>query len=462
MRWLCLHFPWLELELHGLSEEVPQVLLDSRRRIKTLNPCAEDLGIKTGQALATALALGPELVVLDTSDKRLRSALEQLAIWAGRFSARVCLCPPQALLLEIASMLNYFGGMMQLIAAITDSLRSTGYTARMAVGETAKGVQLLAAIENRLCSDAQSWWAGLYALRIDQLQLHSEQVERLQGVGLSTLQDLLELPRAELSQRFGPSLLRELVSIIDPGAPAPETYNPPEHFRQRCELAAEITYSTGLLFPLRRLLSALEGYLTQRQQKVARIHLTLNLRGASTQTLDIGHAGGCAAASAWLELCRLRLEREQLKGPVLSIELSAEQGEVYEAISGDLFALSHAQSSLPDLISRLRSRLGSEAVKTLSVYPDHRPESVLRVEGSYREVSPEGMVRPSWLLPHPQPLSKSQRCRLELLSGPERISSGWWDRMVSRDYFVARWPDGRCCWLFREPDGCWFIHGWFG
>jgi protein ImuB len=48
-----------------------------------------------------------------------------------------------------------------------------------------------------------------------------------------------------------------------------------------------------------------------------------------------------------------------------------------------------------------------------------------------------------------------------LLAGPERIESGWWDGdEASRDYFVARRPDGSLAWVYRDKDG-WFLHGLF-
>ena len=53
---------------------------------------------------------------------------------------------------------------------------------------------------------------------------------------------------------------------------------------------------------------------------------------------------------------------------------------------------------------------------------------------------------------------------LRLLSGPERIESGWWDGAdVARDYFIAQDSDGGLLWIYRErhtPAG-WFLHGVF-
>jgi len=462
MRWLCLHFPCLALELHGLPPEKPQVLLNSRQRIQACNPSASKQGVQVGQALATAMALSPELVLLETSEKRLQMALEQLALWAGGFSARISLCPPRTLLLEIAGMLHYFGGLDSLLDRLERTLESSGYSAEPAVGETARGAQLLAAVESYRHADTEHWWSRLLALGIDQLQLSPEQVEQLQGVGMRTLGDLRRLPRSELAGRFGPTLLRELDRIVDPGAPLPAAFIPPEHFSQRCDLGAEIIHSQGLLFPLRRLLASLEGYLMQRQQEVSQLRLQLKLRDGSVQSVRIGHAGGCVSAAQWLDLWRLRLEREALRGPVLALELIAEEGRRHEAVNGDLFASAHKRNSVDELIGRLCSRLGADAVQPLYCHADHRPEAVLRRNGPGRDSPPVVQARPGWLLEKPQPLAAAQRRRLELLSGPERICSGWWESRVERDYFVARWPDGRCGWLFRDPEGRWFIHGWFG
>lgn len=71
--------------------------------------------------------------------------------------------------------------------------------------------------------------------------------------------------------------------------------------------------------------------------------------------------------------------------------------------------------------------------------------------------------RPAWLLPEPRPLASIRA--LELLCGPERIASGWWDgKDVCRDYFIARTPDAAMWWIFRRLDQSqgWFLHGYFG
>jgi protein ImuB len=107
--------------------------------------------------------------------------------------------------------------------------------------------------------------------------------------------------------------------------------------------------------------------------------------------------------------------------------------------------------------------------------PEHRPEAAWRRVHELRlGAAPragEGMIdrgmaqdrpRPIWLLQEPLPLLEP-----EILEGPERIESGWWDgKGVARDYYVARDGLGQArgtrLWVFQERQSKrWFVHGIF-
>jgi protein ImuB len=144
------------------------------------------------------------------------------------------------------------------------------------------------------------------------------------------------------------------------------------------------------------------------------------------------------------------------------------------------------------LIERLRARLGEDAVLGLTRVADHRPERAWRTckpgdGGARLQLGPrrprtEGNLprfpsvtslpplgRPLWLLAQPRALTVSADApcydgRLTLLSGPERIESGWWDgHDVMRDYFVACNPDEALLWIYRDRNAHagWFLHGFF-
>ena len=88
--------------------------------------------------------------------------------------------------------------------------------------------------------------------------------------------------------------------------------------------------------------------------------------------------------------------------------------------------------------------------------------------------------RPAWLLPEPLALADRdalpllQGRPLQLLSGPERIETGWWDGAgVARDYYIAQNDDGSLVWVFRSrlpaaqvapgahDEPLWHLHGLF-
>jgi protein ImuB len=136
---------------------------------------------------------------------------------------------------------------------------------------------------------------------------------------------------------------------------------------------------------------------------------------------------------------------------------------------------------MPALIEHLRARLGSAAVYGIAPVSQHRPERAWRVADPALGVAagdaPCGasaggppLRRPLWLLHAPRELRAPRgrprhHGRLELLAGPERIESGWWDGGdVQRDYYVAKDSTGSQLWVYRECAGArrWFLHGIFG
>jgi protein ImuB len=86
------------------------------------------------------------------------------------------------------------------------------------------------------------------------------------------------------------------------------------------------------------------------------------------------------------------------------------------------------------------------------------------------------LSRPAWLLPQPELLIERDARPwldgrpLQLLLGPERLETGWWDgEPAQRDYFVARAADGALVWVYRnrlpqleaDAPGGWYLHGRF-
>ena len=110
----------------------------------------------------------------------------------------------------------------------------------------------------------------------------------------------------------------------------------------------------------------------------------------------------------------------------------------------------------------------------LSVNPRFHGVALLAVQEP-APVYAADRLRPLGLMPVPQALDtiqddagrvkqlRHEGRELHLLSGPERIESGWWDgRDIARDYYIDRTTDGAHWWVFREGvSRRWFLHGCF-
>ena len=84
----------------------------------------------------------------------------------------------------------------------------------------------------------------------------------------------------------------------------------------------------------------------------------------------------------------------------------------------------------------------------------------LQGDGARIETAPARPPRPPWLLPRPLPL----RGEVRIVSGPERLESGWWDGAdARRDYYVLETAQGQRAWAFAPAgeQGGWMLHGWF-
>lgn len=482
MLWLSLFFPQLPLEVFTRGEPVapPQAIAiyesrGNRQWIHACSPAARDRGIRPGMALGAATSLSDRLRVHVRDPDAEGRTLEALALWAGQFTPVISLHPPTGLLLEIEASLRLFGGVAPLRERIAYGLEALGHDARLAVAPTPAGSWLLArAGHTEAVLDRRGLNAALRPLALRLLELPESLHRALRGVGLRRLGDLMRLPRAGLSRRFGPELVEGLDRVLG-RAPDPRPhFAPPARFSSHLPLPAEIANSEALLFPIRRLLLELEGFLLGRGGGVQSFVLELWHEAIANSRLEIGLVAPGRDPAHLLALVRENLDRHPLPAPVEAISLHADRVEDLDIEAGDLFTPSAggAGQDWQGLVERLRARLGSEAVAALGALDEHRPERAWRIaEPGTKAPSPSrALPRPTWLLEPPSRLQTvggrpHLNGKLVLRQGPERIESGWWDGAdVARDYFIAENPQHARFWIYREPGrpDQWFLHGVFG
>jgi protein ImuB len=208
------------------------------------------------------------------------------------------------------------------------------------------------------------------------------------------------------------------------------------------------------------------GFLRGRGAGVTRLRCDMVHEDVPPTSIVIG-VGATRQVDHMMNVLRERLSREQLPDRVEAIRLVSEEMASLGAKEGDFFPTSNRNAEAGEqLVERLRARLGEDAVQALGLHADHRPERAwnYRHDMNAKAASCVAMpTRPLWLLPAPQPLDADPAAiDLKLLSGPERIETGWWDEgEVGRDYFVGRNAQGGEVWVYRDRGGKWFVHGVF-
>ncbi len=470
MLWLYLHFPHLLLDhiRRAQPDTGPLAITDAGgQKVIQACPHARDLGIRPGMRLKTALGLAPELAIIRASDHQQERILEDQAFWLYRHAAHIVPVPPDGLLAEVGSLQRMYGSLDALWKVLEQALQERQLTAWPGTAHTPLAACLIARSgQGEFCSDKARSLHLLSQLPLTRAGLDERTCTRLQRLGLETLGQVFALPQAELARRLSRETLMRVQKILGTRADPQTPWQPPHRFRQQLDFAQDVERVQGLLFPLQRILSELEADLHWRQQDTDCLQLSLRHRHEQATRLRIRTSGPEHRAEAFLNLIRLVFERQPLKAPVISVHLSVQRFLDRQIPTGqDLLG----QNGDPDeawhtLVSRLQARLGDNALTQIVPQPDHRPELAWRAlpVGHRHKAVPAvpGAHRPLWLLPEPQSLGETPRA---WLSGPERIQAGWWDgQRVHRDYYIAQLHHGQLAWVFRDPGGDWFVHGWFG
>lgn len=436
---------------------------------------ARAAGVAPGVGAAAARALSPGIALLPREKTREDAALRALACSAGRITPRVSLAA-DALLLEISACLRLFGGAEKLIEAALAGAAAQGFSAAFALAPTPLGAEWLARrAPGARCLGADDLRQHLDCLPAAALPLRAALA--LERFGARTLGEARKLPPGALARRIGAESLR-LLDRAYGAAPDPRPdFVFPETFALPLPLPAPADNAAALLFAARRLVPALAGWLAARRAGVREIALHLAHRHGETR-IGLRFAGPTADEARIGRLLRERLERTALAAPVEALRLEASRIETLPESNRSLLDdAPEGNETIEALLERIAARLGEERVYRIAARADHRPECATRrlpPFGNDAAPAPPPAApsplppRPLWLLDAPEPLPEIEgrphrHGPLTLVSGPERIESGWWDAGDRRrDYFTALTGSAARLWIYREcPVGGWFLHGFF-
>ena len=516
MLWLYLRFPDLYLQ-HLLQDEQVAAnqaiaVVDQQQRILYCNQAALDCGVSIDMALSTAFCLAPDLIAQPLDAQQQEQQLIHKALWAENFSASISLDPPNALWLEVGSMQRLFGGLDGLFEQLTEQLQQQNWQFESAITPTPFSARVLASAEHVKILDKEHLLQALQPLSIEQLQLSSatdhksdnkqlaKVQDKLQRMGIKDYPQLAALPAREIGYRFGSDTLHYLEQLKGQRPHVLKLFEAPEIFEQTRHFLEEIEHQKGLLFPIKRLLTELCTFLDTRDISTQVLQFELFHRHADPTHWRIVLAASSHTLEDFLFVCRNFIERQQLVEPVLQLNLKVDIFQERNIQEGDLLTpLSHmndqahtqedeqadhqiAESqgdyNLDDkqevgsqLLNRLHARLEPGCVQQISLTPDPRPESQTfyhrtgdtkskteTVSGGHDDEM--SLQYPLWLTPQPEPIHNLDQ--YQLISGPERFSTGWWDNHnVRRDYYLAKHKHNhQQVWIFQQQAD-WFVHGVF-
>jgi protein ImuB len=509
--WIAAHVPGLPLAaLHMAERTAPLVVIDPddrNQRVVAADARAREAGVRAGMTLGAALAAAPGIDPRPRDAARELALMQKLAGVAAAFTPLVSIAPPDGLLLEIKPSINLFGGLRELCRRVRDACLAHPVFAadecapHFTLAPTALAA-LAAARAGARCfiTDPNVLPARLKPLPLGVLRWPEAENARLAAMGVHTLGELMRLPRAGFARRFGPTQLADLDRLLGRRADPRKRVPSRERYRGSFDLDHEIHEHERLLRALEPLLAELEDFLRARQRGITSMRFRFKHYRAPPTVCVLRLAQPAGSAARLATRRRERLAKVVLPEPVRRCELASgaliERAITSRALWSPGEHGAAPSGEMPALVEHLRARLGAQSVYGLECVAEHRPERAWKREHS--SFAPEGVKRgsassearprlpanaegphsgvarpfsrPLWLLSQPEPLT-TRRGRphrdgaLELLRGPERIESGWWDGDdVRRDYYVAQTTAGARLWIYRDCTGerAWFLHGIFG
>jgi protein ImuB len=449
----------------------------------------------------------PELMepqrTAEQTAERPAPTLRRLCLCAQQFTSLVSIEMPDALLLEIKGSLKLFGSLAALRAAMEAAWGRLSLRPHGATAPTPLAALWLARAGKPACiEDSAQLAGGLAELPIACTSWDPAWLQTLRAMGVTRVGELLRLPRAGLSRRLSPAAVLDLDIALARQAAPRRAFVPRVRFRERCDFEAEIETVVYLQKALEPLIERCAQFLRERQAGVQTLELRLRHRVIPMTRVRLGLASITGERRRLADVLDQRLHRLALAAPVRGMELESGSLQPLPAGSLDAFAGMGGGPSrtAPQLVERLRARLGERAVYGVVPVAEHRPEAAWRRVHELRLTSADRaddlrtrdmrlqgmraagtraadtraagthvseMPRPVWLLDEPVLLAAELQTLCHegsiLEQGPERIESGWWDGGdVARDYYIARRARGARWWVFQQRQTkCWYLHGVF-
>ncbi len=467
------------------------------RREEVVAACAgaQALDIHPGMAATHARALVSDLDFRPTDPEADVALLDRLALLAvRRWSPIAAVTPADGLWIDLAGCDHLHGGEERFCRRLLAFCRRAGFTARVAVADTAGAAHALARfgrgdlirVEPRATADA------LAPLPVAALRLAPTALIAARRFGFEHIADLLPVARGPLARRLGLAAItrldQALGGVAEPITPREDIELPVVERR----LLEPIGTAEAIEQVMGDLLDDLTAVLRAKGLGVRSLRLTGLRVDGSEQVVAVGTSRPTREVPHLLRLLKLRIERID---PGLGLEqfrLAAPHTEPLDAV--DLGAVLAGETLVRDparMVDVIAGRIGVRSVFRIAPVESHVPERAVA------RSDPNGMPgnwpiwqRPIRLFARPEPLHlvialmpdqpprrfewRGKTYRVVAGDGPERVHGEWWRRDAEvwavRDYYRIEDEEGGRYWVFRRGDGfeddtgdlSWWMHGVFG
>ena len=509
-RYLAVWFPFLSadrLRRHDLSharDDAPVCFIEKQNsalRVATVNQAAAGLGLHDGLTLADARARVPDLLAIDMDRDADMAWLERIADFCGRYTPMLALDSDDGITLDITGCAHLFGGESALRDNLLSRLAGTAPDMRAAIAGTPQAAQALARFGKETVLVPPGHEAGAVApLPVAALAPGKETVVALTRAGLKTIGDLAARPRTPLAARFGAGLTTRLARCLgeENAGITPRRALPPCSAERRfAEPIARVEDALGML---ERLAGQIETHLEARGEGGRRFEALFFRTDNAVRYVEVETAQPVRAPETLVRLFRERIDT--LNDPLDPgfgydlIRLSVTACAPFHAVQHSLDGRDNEDQDVSDLIDRLSTRFGRDAVLQFSSVGTHIPEKAVKTVPAAQTAPPDDTDwrawpddrprRPVHLFTRPEPIEavaeipdgpplrfRWRRVLHEIAraEGPERIAPEWWrsdDQSPTRDYYCVEDASGRRFWVFREGlygretgRPRWFLHGLF-
>ena len=482
--------------------EIPLALVAHENRrlsVTAVDSRALASGIQPGMPLSQAQALMPGLIVRNANPAADKADLGRLAAWCLHYSPLVSSDPPDGLWLDISGCSHLHGrSETQLLMGLCGQFEERGITARAAVADTTGAAHALARYSGQKISAAPPGdsTGAVAHLPVASLRLDEETAVMLHRLGITTIDQLLALPKASLGRRFGMPVLSRLEQAVGSKPEPIRPIKPPQIISARVGFVEPLLTSGAFSLVIKQLVTKICAKLAKAGSGALQLDLLSRSVDGLVQTIRIVAAQPTRDACHIARLFADKLEQfdsglgiEEMRVVVTrDVQLACSQ----DAAPFSSFPEETSDTAPAALIDRLTNRLGAARIYRTEPLESNVPERSVRrvtaISPPSGQTWPENLPRPARLISPPQPVEamallpdrppvvftwRRKRFRIRHADGPERIQGEWWHRDAEmtavRDYWRVEDESGRRFWLYRRGDGQdpetgdlrWFLHGIF-